>query len=217
MVGHNALGYTHSAHSSTGRFCGGLRSRIRNVSRRLPRRMDCRANGTVSISRFWLQRPTLRPVRTARRTWRMMTICFFDAIAHLKIVDVSCPQQMLSVMQWIMEGNRGLVYLRVLRTPSAVLYGPDYGFEFGKGVVLRSSEDDVAMIVSSGRGVHEALSAAVDCAQRGVNVGVGPEFSRLSSECGRWSASRFGDGSVGYPERFPRRNELNRNFGDECL
>ncbi len=49
---------------------------------------------------------------------------------------------------------------------------PRLRFEFGQGVVLRSSEDDVAMIVSSGRGVHEALSAAVECAQRGVNVGV---------------------------------------------
>ena len=51
---------------------------------------------------------------------------------HLKIIDVSCPQQMLSIMRWIMEGNRGLVYVRVMRTPSAVLYGPDYAFEFGK-------------------------------------------------------------------------------------
>ena len=28
-------------------------------------------------------------------------------------------------MKWIMEGNRGLVYVRVMRTGSAVLYGPD--------------------------------------------------------------------------------------------
>ena len=31
----------------------------------------------------------------------------FDGMAHLKIIDVSCPQQMLSLMKWIMEGNRG--------------------------------------------------------------------------------------------------------------
>ena len=43
----------------------------------------------------------------------------FDGLAHLKIVDSSCPQQMLAIMRWIMEGNRGLVYLRVMRTPSA--------------------------------------------------------------------------------------------------
>jgi transketolase len=82
----------------------------------------------------------------------------FDAIAHLKIIDVSCPRQLLSIMQWIMEGNRGLVYLRVMRTPSAVLYDSGYAFEFGRGAILR--EGGRAVIVSSGRGVHEALAAA---------------------------------------------------------
>jgi transketolase C-terminal domain/subunit len=87
-------------------------------------------------------------------------ITVFDGIAHLKIVDVSCPRQLLSLMQWIMEGNRGLVYVRVMRTPSAVLYGDDYSFEFGKAYYVRRSADDAAVIVSSGRGVHEALAAA---------------------------------------------------------
>jgi transketolase C-terminal domain/subunit len=87
----------------------------------------------------------------------------FDGMAHLKIIDVSCPQQLLSIMRWIMEGNRGLVYLRVMRTPSAVLYGKEYAFEFGRGSVLRQSPGDSAAIVSSGRGVHEALAAAEMC------------------------------------------------------
>jgi len=64
-------------------------------------------------------------------------------------------------MKWIMEGNRGLVYLRVMRTGSAVIYGGDYSFEFGKGHILRQGA--TAMIVSSGRGVHEALAAADLC------------------------------------------------------
>src|ERR1700733_1793135 len=68
----------------------------------------------------------------------------FDAVGQLKIVDVSCPQQMLSIMKWIMDGNRGLVYVRVMRTGSAVLYGSDYVFSFGKGHVLRESEADAA-------------------------------------------------------------------------
>jgi transketolase len=85
----------------------------------------------------------------------------FDAIAHLKIIDVSCPRQLLSIMQWIMEGNRGLMYVRVMRTPSAVIYGSDYVFRFGEGRVLREGER--AVIVSSGRGVHEALAAADLC------------------------------------------------------
>jgi transketolase C-terminal domain/subunit len=96
----------------------------------------------------------------------------FDGMAHLKIVDISCPQQMLAFMRWVMEGNRGLVYARLMRTPSAVLYGSDFVFEFGRGYVLRETPDDVAVIVSSGRGVHEALSAAAECARLGLPVGV---------------------------------------------
>ncbi|HMF62070.1 MAG TPA: transketolase C-terminal domain-containing protein [Vicinamibacterales bacterium] len=96
----------------------------------------------------------------------------FDGLAHLKIIDVSCPQQMLSLMTWIMEGNRGLLYVRVMRTPSAVIYGSDYAFEFGKGYAVRESADDVAVIVSSGRGVHEALAAASECSTHGLQVGV---------------------------------------------
>jgi transketolase len=96
----------------------------------------------------------------------------FDGLAHLKIVDASCPQQLLAIMRWIMEGNRGLVYLRVMRTPSPVLYPADYTFEFGKAAVLHDPADAAAVIVSSGRGVHEAMAAAADCAARGASVGV---------------------------------------------
>ena len=99
-------------------------------------------------------------------------ITTFDAVAHLKIIDVSCPQQLLSIMKWIMQGNRGLVYLRVMRTDSAVLYGGDYTFAFNKGYKLRESEKDQAVIISSGRGVHEAFAASEICKNRGVNVGV---------------------------------------------
>jgi transketolase len=96
----------------------------------------------------------------------------FDAVAHLKIIDVSCPQQLLAIMRWIMEGNRGLVYLRVMRTGSAVLYGSDYVFAFGRGHRLLSSAADRATIISSGRGVHEAIAAAAQCAAAGIPVGV---------------------------------------------
>ncbi len=99
-------------------------------------------------------------------------ITIFDGIGHLNIIDVSCPRQMLSIMQWIMAGNRGLIYLRVMRTPSAVLYGSDYAFQFGKGQILRQHAEDAAVIVSSGRGVHEALAAAGECAKNGVSAGV---------------------------------------------
>ena len=59
-----------------------------------------------------------------------------------------------------------------MRTPSPVIYDSDYTFEFGRGHVLRDSGSDEAVIVSSGRGVHEALAASVECARQGVRAGV---------------------------------------------
>src|SRR6202000_1939697 len=94
----------------------------------------------------------------------------FDAVAHVKIIDVSCPQQMLSIMKWTMEGNRGLTYVRVMRTGSAVLYGSDYEFEYGRGHVLRHGASDRAILISSGRGVHEALVAAEISGKEGIEV-----------------------------------------------
>jgi transketolase len=99
-------------------------------------------------------------------------VTVFDGLAQIKIVNVSCPQQMLSLMKWIMEGNRGLLYVRVLRTPSAVIYNGDYTFEFGRGYILRDDSRAAAVIVSTGRGVHEALAAADLCRRRGLEVGV---------------------------------------------
>lgn len=96
----------------------------------------------------------------------------FAAVGQLKIIDVSCPQQLLSIIKWIMEGNRGLVYVRVMRTESAVIYGGEYEFSFGQGHTLRAGEDEQAVIISSGRGVHESLAAAAICSGRGFEAGV---------------------------------------------
>ena len=35
-------------------------------------------------------------------------ITIFDAIGHLKIIDVSCPRQLLAIMRWIMDGQSRL-------------------------------------------------------------------------------------------------------------
>jgi transketolase C-terminal domain/subunit len=64
------------------------------------------------------------------------------------------------------------MYVRVMRTGSAVLYSPDYEFDYGKGCVLRQSDTDKAIVISSGRGVHEALGAAELCAKDGIGIRV---------------------------------------------
>jgi len=96
----------------------------------------------------------------------------FNGIAQLKIIDVSCPNQLLGIMKWILEGNRGLVYVRIMRAASGVIYGDDYQFEFGKGYIVKESPEDKAIVISSGRGVYEALAAASELEKSGIKVGV---------------------------------------------
>jgi transketolase len=99
-------------------------------------------------------------------------VIVFGGIAHLKIIDISCPHQLIGAMQWVMEGNKGLVYIRIMRSPSPVIYDPGFVFKYGKAYALKESPDDQVVIVSSGRGVHEALAASKELEKSGVKAGV---------------------------------------------
>lgn len=99
-------------------------------------------------------------------------IMFFDQMAHLKIITICCPAQLKAAMKWIAEGNKGLVYLRILRKASDAIYADDTVFEYGKGYTLRESVDDKAVIVSYGRGVYEAIAASDALKEKGIGVQV---------------------------------------------
>jgi transketolase N-terminal domain/subunit/transketolase C-terminal domain/subunit len=97
---------------------------------------------------------------------------FFKEIAHLKIIDISCPNQLLACMRWIVDGNRGLIYLRIMRAPSGVIYKEPIEFQFGRAYTLKESNRDRGYVLSSGRGVHEALSAAEILESSGISIAV---------------------------------------------
>ncbi len=99
-------------------------------------------------------------------------VLLFNEVAQLKIVNVSCPQQLLGILKWIMEGNKGMIYMRLLRAPSSVIYDADFTFEFGKAYTVKYAEDARVTIISSGRGVYEALEAAKKLGAEGVMVNV---------------------------------------------
>ena len=58
-------------------------------------------------------------------------------------------QQLLAIMRWIMEGNRGTVYPR-RRGRRRRLYPADCAFAFGNAAVLHDPDQASAVIVSSG-------------------------------------------------------------------
>lgn len=96
----------------------------------------------------------------------------FSGIGGLRIIDVSCPNQLVGVMRWVMEGNRGLTYIRIMRASSGVLHKPGYVFQFGHADVLSGEVSSEVCLVSSGRGVHEIVVAAQLLADRGISAEV---------------------------------------------
>ena len=99
-------------------------------------------------------------------------VLLFNEAAQLKIINVSCPQQLLGVLKWIAEGNKGMIYMRVLRAPANVIYDADFAFEFGKAYYVKYSEEAEAAIVTSGRCVYEALDAAKKIEAQGISINV---------------------------------------------
>jgi transketolase N-terminal domain/subunit/transketolase C-terminal domain/subunit len=94
----------------------------------------------------------------------------FSTIPGLKIIDVSCPNQLVSIIRWIMEGSKGLVYLRIMRSASAVLYPAGVEFAYAKAHRLTGDESAKITIVSSGRGAHEALAASKLLEAQGISA-----------------------------------------------
>ncbi|MFI5130498.1 MAG: transketolase C-terminal domain-containing protein [Chitinophagales bacterium] len=99
-------------------------------------------------------------------------VMLFNEVAQLKIINVSCPQQLLGILKWIVEGNKGMIYMRVLRAPANAIYDAGFEFEFGKAYHLKSTEKAEATIVTSGRCVYEALDAAKSLEAEGININV---------------------------------------------
>jgi transketolase C-terminal domain/subunit len=83
-----------------------------------------------------------------------------------------------------------------------VIYGDDFEFEFGRAYVPRESPDDQAVIVTSGRAVHEALTAAAASAARGIAVGVvdmpSVDEAKLLSLCGSGKLIVFAEQNNGF-------------------
>ncbi len=91
---------------------------------------------------------------------------------QIRIIDIACPASLISVMRWIMEGDRGLIYLRIPRSPTGTLYGKDFTFAYGRGYYLKKCDQPQAVVISSGRGVYEALEAHALLQKESVEIDV---------------------------------------------
>ncbi|NQT58783.1 MAG: transketolase [Bacteroidetes bacterium] len=87
-------------------------------------------------------------------------IKLINELGCVKIIDISCPNMLLGVMKWIMEGGKGLVYIRIMRAASGIIYKEVVNFEYGESYYISRSDKTEVTIISSGRGTFEAMEAA---------------------------------------------------------
>jgi transketolase len=71
-----------------------------------------------------------------------------------------------------MAKHEGLVYLRITRSETPIIYSEDEKFEIGGSKTLKSSGDDKFTIVSAGITLHEALKAHEMLKEEGINTRV---------------------------------------------
>jgi len=73
--------------------------------------------------------------------------------------------------------RKGMVYLRLAREKTPIIYKADEVFEIGGGKVLKSSASDVLTIVATGFIVHEVLKAYEILKKKGLKVRVIDAYS----------------------------------------
>ena len=68
--------------------------------------------------------------------------------------------------------HEGIVYLRTMRQSTPILYSSEDHFQIGGSKVLKTSDQDVAVVVGAGQTVHEALAAHEQLKKKGIRVRV---------------------------------------------
>ena len=66
--------------------------------------------------------------------------------------------------------HRGIVYIRLTRKDSPVIYGKDEEFPIGGSKVVRQSKDDVVTVAAAGVTLNEALSAYEELKKEGISI-----------------------------------------------
>ena len=87
-----------------------------------------------------------------------------DAVSTLKLIEE-------------MKKHDGVSYIRLTREKTPVLYKENESFTIGGSKVLRSSQDDKAVVVAAGITLHEALKAYEELKTKETNIAVIDAYS----------------------------------------
>lgn len=107
--------------------------------------------------------------KTGKTHQSVEDLAIFRAMPGVVTIVPADANELRSAMAAMMAHD-GPMYLRVTRDPSPVIFGPDYRFEIGRGVLLREGAD--VGIVSTGVQTIRALDAAELLAAQGVSASV---------------------------------------------
>lgn len=69
-------------------------------------------------------------------------------------------------------GYKGIVYLRMTRKETPVIYSSEEEFPIGGSKVLRSSDEDAVTVAAAGITLHEALAAFEELKKEGISIRV---------------------------------------------
>lgn len=107
----------------------------------------------------------------------------YDGASHQAITDIAAMRgipgmTVISVSDAVetkkavfaLADYKGPVYLRLSRAAAPVIYGEDFKFEIGKGILLKEGSD--VTIVATGTVLHSALMAAELLEQEGIHAQV---------------------------------------------
>ena len=98
-------------------------------------------------------------------------IALFGTLPHTTVLQ---PADAVSTSKLteLMIQHHGITYLRTLRPKTPVLYDPQEEFKIGGSKLLRQSAEDQLTIVATGITVFEALKAADQLKEEGINIRV---------------------------------------------
>jgi transketolase len=93
------------------------------------------------------------------------------AVHGSTILYPSDPNQTAALVPQ-MADREGIVFVRLTREKTPILYEPGEAFHIGGSRIVRGTDDDVVTIVGAGITLHEALAAAEQLAAEGISARV---------------------------------------------
>lgn len=118
----------------------------------------------VSIGEDGPSQMGLEDIAMFRAIQGSVVLCPSDAVASERLVEA-------------MAQHIGICYMRTARPPTPVIYDNEEKFEIGGSKVVRSSKSDQTTIVACGVTLIEAIKAADELKNEGINVRVVDAYS----------------------------------------